>query len=138
MPKDRGAEQGNVDGPLECSLALGLVAAETRGPVAAQVATGNLAWIGVDDSSEMQRLQAANTEPRCRESPIFSWVGPRNSIGADDRRHALQEHGGLAGLWYIDDGDIFCHPITPATKLEQRETYVADLTQSRLNGKLAR
>ena len=23
MPKDRGAEQGDVDGPLECSLALG-------------------------------------------------------------------------------------------------------------------
>ena len=30
MPKDRGAEQGDVDGPLECSLALGMVAAETR------------------------------------------------------------------------------------------------------------
>ena len=26
MPKDRGAEQGDVDGPLECSLAAGLVA----------------------------------------------------------------------------------------------------------------
>ena len=30
MPKDRGAEQGDVDGPLECSLALGMVAAEAR------------------------------------------------------------------------------------------------------------
>ena len=29
MPKDRGAEQGDVDG-LECSLALGMVAAEAR------------------------------------------------------------------------------------------------------------
>ena len=29
MPKDRGAEQGGVDGPLECSLAVGMVAAET-------------------------------------------------------------------------------------------------------------
>ena len=45
MPKDRGAEQGDVDGPLECSLALEMVAAETRGR-------------GVDDSSELQRLQA--------------------------------------------------------------------------------
>ena len=30
MPKDRGAEQGDVDGPLDCSLTLGMVAAETR------------------------------------------------------------------------------------------------------------
>ena len=29
LPEDRGAEQGDVDGPLECSLALGMVAAET-------------------------------------------------------------------------------------------------------------
>ena len=38
MPKDRGAEQGDVDGPLECSLALGMVAAVTRGSIAAQQA----------------------------------------------------------------------------------------------------
>ena len=30
MPKDLGAEQGDVDGPLECSLALERVAAEAR------------------------------------------------------------------------------------------------------------
>ena len=29
-PKDRGAEQGDVDGPLECSLTLGPVAASAR------------------------------------------------------------------------------------------------------------
>ena len=40
MPKDRGAEQGDVDGALEPSLALGLVAAETRGRVAAQPPAG--------------------------------------------------------------------------------------------------
>ena len=31
MPADRGAEQGDVDGPLECSLALGMVATGTQG-----------------------------------------------------------------------------------------------------------
>ena len=35
MPKHRGAEQGDVDGPLECFLALGMVAAETRLHIAA-------------------------------------------------------------------------------------------------------
>ena len=58
MPKDRGAEQGDVDGPLECSLALGLVAAETRGSMAARQAAGTLPWIGVNDPAEEQRLQA--------------------------------------------------------------------------------
>ena len=36
VPKDRSAEQGDVDGPLECSLALGMVAAETRGSIDAR------------------------------------------------------------------------------------------------------
>ena len=38
MPTDRGAEQGNVDGRSECSLALGMVAAEARLRVAEQQA----------------------------------------------------------------------------------------------------
>ena len=42
MPKDRGAEQGDVDGPLECSLAVGMMAAETRRRVAGQQAVGSL------------------------------------------------------------------------------------------------
>ena len=43
VPEDRGAEQGDGDGPLECSLVL---------------ASGSLPWIGVVDPSELQRLQA--------------------------------------------------------------------------------
>ena len=42
MPEDRGAEQGNVDAPLECSLALGIVASETRLPIAQQRDAGTL------------------------------------------------------------------------------------------------
>ena len=41
MPKDRGAEQRDVDGLLVCSSALGLVAAVTSGRVAAQQASGS-------------------------------------------------------------------------------------------------
>ena len=58
MLNDRGAEQGDVDGPLECSLALGMVAAETRMRVAARQAARTLPWIGIDDPLEEQRLQA--------------------------------------------------------------------------------
>ena len=42
MPKDRGAEQRDVNGSVESSLALGMVAAETRRRVAAQQATSSL------------------------------------------------------------------------------------------------
>ena len=37
MTKDRGAEQGDVDGPLECSVALRVVASGTRPHVAEHV-----------------------------------------------------------------------------------------------------
>ena len=56
MPKDRGAEQGDVDGP--CSLALGVVAAQTRGNLAAQQAAGLIPWIGICDSTDFFALHA--------------------------------------------------------------------------------
>ena len=46
MPTGRGAEQGDVDGPFECSLASGMVAAEARLHVAVQEAARTLPWIG--------------------------------------------------------------------------------------------
>ena len=30
---------------------------------------------------------------------------------AHDPQHALQKNGGLADHWYMDDGDIVCHPL---------------------------
>ena len=71
MPKDRGAEQGDVDGPLECSIALGTVDAETCGRVAAKQASGSFPWIGVDDPSQTQRPHAEYAHPGCTTSPIF-------------------------------------------------------------------
>ena len=91
-PKDRGAGQGDVDGPLECSLALGMVAAETRGSIGARQAAGTLPWIGLNDSAEEQRLQAGR-RPDCRNQPHRS------------SRPATR----IAG--HMDDGDILCHPI---------------------------
>ena len=40
---------------------LGMVAAETRGRVAAQQVAGSLPWVGVDDPSDVQRPQAEHT-----------------------------------------------------------------------------
>ena len=100
VPKGRGAEQGDVDGPFECSLALGMVAAEARGRVAAQQASGSLPWIGVDDPSDFQRLQAEHAV-RMQRISNFQLGGPEKLTGANDPRHALQRNGGLADLWYM-------------------------------------
>ena len=62
MRKDRGAEQGDVDGPLECSLDLVMVAAEARGPVPALQASGGLPWISAGDFLEIQRLQGGDAD----------------------------------------------------------------------------
>ena len=78
MPKDRGAEQGDVDGPLECSLALGMVAA--RGRIAARQAAGTLPWNGVNDSAEEQQLQADHAG-RLLESEDFKLGGPEKITG---------------------------------------------------------
>ena len=106
-----------------------MVAAETRKRVAAQQVVGNLPWVGVDDPSEMQRFQTDYAE-RMQKISNFQLVGPEKLTGAHDPRHALQRNGSLADLWYMDDGDILCHPILvpsnlhefdDATKLVQNE-----------------
>ena len=83
MSKDRGAEQGDVDGPA-------MVAAETRERMAARQVAGSLPWIGVDDPPEEQRLQADHAT-MLQETANFQLGGPEKLTGADDPRHALQE-----------------------------------------------
>ena len=49
----------------------------------------------------------------------FQLDGPDKLTGADDPRHALQENGGLADLWYMDDGDIMCHSVLVSSNLHE-------------------
>ena len=48
---------------------------------------------------------------------------------SDDPRHVPQENGGLADLWYIDDGDQYWYYLTykrltqPTLNLEQNEAH---------------
>ena len=72
MPKDRGAEQGDVDGPFECSSALGLVAAETRGRVAARLQP-SMDWV-LTTLQKTQRLQAEHTPKMQRVSNFLLGV----------------------------------------------------------------
>ena len=71
----------------------------------------NLPWIGVDDPSETQRLQAEHAAQVENVSNV-QLGGSETLTGADDPRHTLQSNGGLVHLWYTDDGEILCHPHT--------------------------
>ena len=71
---------------------------------------GTLPWSGVNDPAEKQRLQAGHAV-RLHESANFQLGGPEKLTGAHDPRHALQKNGSLVDQWYMDDGDIMCHPI---------------------------
>ena len=98
MPKDRGAEQGDVDGLLECSVALGMVAAEARGRV---LSRRQAAFRGVV-TPQVPSACNQNTQSDCRKLPTSSWVAQEKLTGANDPRHVLQKNGRLAcGTWMM-------------------------------------
>ena len=105
MPKDQGTEQGDVHGPVECSLALEMVAARNAEEVAAKQSADSFPRIGVDDTSEEQRLQSDDFQ-----------LGGLEKLNAE---RALQKNEGLADLWYMDDCDIMCHPILVPSFLQE-------------------
>ena len=111
MPRDRGAEQGDVAGPFGCSLASGMVAAEARMCVDMQQAARTLTGIGAGDSLHERRLQ---DEQRNRRQWIRNFqLGGSEKLSRATIRDTLcrKETGGLADQWYLDDGDILCHPL---------------------------
>ena len=118
-PKDRGAEQGDVDGPLECSLTLGDVARQARDAIHARQRSQELPWTGPSS--------AAVDEYDARVSRAVAWeaLAPeerRCESGAKsiipDPRHEIQAAGGIADFWYLDDGDIMCDPLLVRPFLE--------------------
>ena len=121
MPTDWGTEQRDVDGPLECSLALETVAAEALFVLLNQQAAGSLPWIGTHDPADAERLPDEQCS-RMQRIYIIQLGGPEWLVGADDPRHAVQENGGLADFWYVDDGDILCHPMLVLSNLQAFDT----------------
>ena len=55
----------------------------------------------------------------CNKSPTSSWADTKKLTGADDPCRALQRNGLSADLWYMDDGDILCHPIIVPSHLHE-------------------
>ena len=70
IPKNHGAEQGNVDGPPECSLAIGTAAAEGTTACCSTAGRRNPSMDWAHDKADAQRLQ---DEQRCKmQKSLFS------------------------------------------------------------------
>ena len=82
MPEDRGAELGDVDGPLECGLALGMIAAEARLRVAVQQAARTLPCVGTRPTGR-RTASRRTTQQDATNSKLFSSEAGK-PIGADD------------------------------------------------------
>ena len=112
-PKDRGAEQGDVDGPAECSMTLGVVAAETRTSVHEQQRRGELPWLV--RSHDAAHEAARDFDDRRERTTQWRAAPPAQRREGDgtgpivtDPLHEVQFGGGLADFWYLDDGDVLC------------------------------
>ena len=129
MPKDRGAEKGDVDGPLECSLALEMVAAKTRRCAAAQQAAAShgLVWMIHERNSDCKKT----TQPECRNQTTSSLAARRSLPVPSIRSIRCRKNGGLADLWYMDDGDVMCHPILVPFFLQEFDAANAKVVAER-------
>ena len=109
--KDRGAEQGDVDGSVECSLTLGNVATKTRHSIHTRQRQGALPWLSASpDAGAMAVAEFDDREARAATWDALEPEHRRASEGSKavipDPRHELQGLGGIVDYWYIDDGDV--------------------------------
>ena len=113
--KNRGAEQGDVDGSVECSLTLGFVAAKSRAELHRRQRAGELPW--ADASEAAAREAAAEFDERAARAQRWMATPPMQRRTSEpssriiaDPLHELQARGGIADFWYIDDGDVLIDP----------------------------
>ena len=115
LPKDRGAEQGDVNGPLKCSLALETVAAEAR--LAEQQAAGTLSRVGAHDLADAERLQGEQHDasdvpanPQLDSEFVLGGTGKlarnrdRNPATCSEERN--EDNPRQGGCWKQQRGDV--------------------------------
>ena len=90
MPKDPGAEQETSTAPWSAAWLLGWWRQNRGDAWLRSKAAGSLSWIGVEDPSEEQRLQADHAT-RVQESANFQLGGPEMLTGAHDPAACVAE-----------------------------------------------
>ena len=114
QPKDRGAEQGDVDGPLECALTLADVMADARQAIHRAQTQGSLPWAIPGEEAAKQARE--HHELRQVRQAEWSSTSPQDRRDASTNSirtcplHETQELGGIADEHYLDDGDMLVLP----------------------------
>ena len=111
--KNRGAEQGDVDAPMEASLALGRVARKARAAIHKLQEQGSQKWCTEDPAAEQQCK--ANFAERNRRSECWRSIPTAERYTASgskmtDPADEIQMGGGIVDFWYIDDEDALMDP----------------------------
>jgi hypothetical protein len=131
--KTRGAEQGDVDGPLEASLVLGGVACRARQSTHELQCGGVLPWPAGADAAE------AEEGVRATAVAASTWRTSSSGVERDDRfshpLDAVAAGGGIADVWYIDDGTVVCDPALGFQYLTQFDRSSRETGCSRHLGK---
>ena len=102
-PKIVEQKKGDVDGPLECRLALEWWQRKRV-----------VAWLlGRREAAFHQLvLMTPQNSSACKQPETVNFLlGGQEKLTANDPGHVLQKNGGLVDLWYMDDVDIPLHPI---------------------------
>ena len=140
--KDRGAEQGDVDGPLECGITAAQALKRTRRRLHEAQCQGLLPWTGPPQDPTVGQQAVADFESRKRRSGEWSALPPhrrREAEGAGpiipDPSHEVQRHGGVVDWDYLDDDDFLIAPPLVPTLLRIIDEEMALIGASRNRAK---
>ena len=140
--KDRGAEQGDVDGPLECGITAAQALKRTRRRLHEAQCQGLLPWTGSPQDPTVGQQAVADFESRKRRGGEWSALPPhrrREAEGAGpiipDPSHEVQRHGGVVDWDYLDDDDFLIAPPLVPTLLRIIDEEMAFIGAARNRAK---
>ena len=65
----------------------------------------------------MRTIPCRTSEQNAQTTKLSAWQPRETHKSRRTPRHALQDCGGLADFWYLDDGDTLRHPTLVITKV---------------------
>ena len=120
MPENHAAEQGDVDGPL--AFCIGDGSSWRHDCVFLNVKPLEPSPGSAHTTQQTQEDFKTNNTAGCNVSKAFSLGARKSSPERTIRDLQKQENGSLADHWYLDDGDISCHPILVLPYLQAFDT----------------
>ena len=128
-PKSKGAEQGDVLGPVEAGVVLVDLATQTRREVHLQQAGGKLppvCWEGTVGEARRRLQQQVDSQEK--ETKAWTEAAPaqRRKEGTTHPWLQTVSNGGIMDCWYLDDSTIFIHPTLVETYLVEHDRLLEE------------